>query len=62
MQKEPKAPKEDKTPTIVKEIEIALSEMHGTPVKVSYKDGKGSLTITFNSDEQLKEISRMLEK
>ena len=62
MQKEPKAPKEDKTPTIEKEIEIALSEMHGTPVKVSYKDGKGSLTITFNSDEQLKEISRMLEK
>ena len=62
MQKEPKAPKEDKTPTIVKEIEIALSEMHGTPVKVSYKDGKGSLTITFNSDDQLKEISRMLEK
>ena len=62
LQKEPKAPKEDKTPTLIKEIEIALSEMHGTPVKVSYKDGKGSLTITFNSDEQLKEISKMLEK
>ena len=62
LQKEPKAPKEDKKPTLIKEIEIALSEMHGTPVKVSYKDGKGSLTITFNSDEQLKEISKMLEK
>ncbi len=62
MQKEPKAAKEDKTPTLIKEIEIALSEMHGTPVKVSYKDGKGSLTITFNSDEQLKEIANMLEK
>lgn len=62
MQKEPKQPKEDKVPTLVKEIEIALSEMHGTPVKVSYKDGKGSLTITFNSDEQLKEISNLLEK
>ena len=62
LQKEPKQPKEDKTPTLVKEIEIALSEMHGTPVKVAYKDGKGSLTITFNSDEQLKEISRLLEK
>ena len=62
MQKGPKQPKEDKTPTIIKEIEIALSEMHGTPVKVNYKDGKGSLTITFNSDEQLKEISKLLEK
>ena len=62
MQKEPKAEKEDKTPTLIREIEIALSEMHGTPVKVNYKDGKGSLIITFNSDEQLKEISKMLEK
>ena len=62
MQKEPKAPREDKVPTLVKEIEIALSEMHGTPVKVSYKDGKGSLTITFNSDEQFKEIANLLEK
>ena len=63
MQKEPKSsPKGDSVPSIVKEIEIALSQMHGTPVKVSYKDGKDSLTITFNSDDQLKEISRMLEK
>ena len=62
MQKGPKQPKEDRTPTLIKEIEIALSEMHGTPVKVNYKDGKGSLTITFNSDEQLKEISKLLEK
>lgn len=61
MQKEPK-PKVDNTPTLVKEIEIALSEMHGTPVKVNYKDGKGSLTITFNSDEQFKEIANLLEK
>ena len=62
MQKEPKQPKEENVPTLVKEIEIALSEMHGTPVKVSYKDGKGSLTITFNSDEQFKEIANLLEK
>ena len=62
MQKEPKQPKADKVPTLVREVEIALSEMHGTPVKVNYKDGKGSLTITFNSDEQLKEIANMLEK
>lgn len=62
MQKEPKQPKADKVPTLVREVEIALSEMHGTPVKVNYKDGKGSLIITFNSDEQLKEIANMLEK
>ena len=62
MQKEPKPPKEEKVPTLVKEIEIALSEMHGTPVKVNYKDGKGSLTITFNSDAQFKEIANLLEK
>ena len=63
LQKEPKSsPKGDNVPTLVKEIEIALSEMHGTPVKVSYKDGKGSLTITFNSDEQFKEIANLLEK
>ena len=61
LQKEPKV-KVDNTPTLVKEIEIALSEMHGTPVKVSYKDGKGSLTITFNSDEQFREIANLLEK
>jgi len=62
MQKEPKQPKESNLPTLVKEIEIALSNMHGTPVKVNYKDGKGSLTITFNSDDQLKEIANLLEK
>ncbi len=62
MTKEPKAIKEEKVPSIVKEIEIALSTMHGTPVKVNYKDGKGSLTITFNSEEQFKEIANLLEK
>ena len=62
MTKQPKEKKEDNTPSIVKEIEIALSRMHGTPVKVNYKDGKGSLTITFNSEEQFKEIANLLEK
>lgn len=62
MQKQPKQTKPSKLPSIVKELEIALSEMHGTAVRVSYKDGKGSLTITFNSEEQLKEIANLLEK
>lgn len=62
MQQQPKQPKEDDVPTLVKEIEIALSQMHGTPVKVNYKNGKGSLTITFNSEQQFKEIANLLEK
>lgn len=60
--KKPREKKESDTPNIVKEIEIALSKMHGTPVKVNYKDGKGSVTITFNSEEQFKEIANLLEK
>ncbi|MBQ8603403.1 MAG: ParB/RepB/Spo0J family partition protein [Oscillospiraceae bacterium] len=62
LQKVPKQPKTLNVPSIVKEVEIALSEMHGTPVKISYKDGKGSLNITFNSQEQLMELANLLEK
>lgn len=62
MVKKPKADKQAKVPSIVKEIEIALTQMHGTPVRISYKDGKGSLNITFNSQEQLQELANLLEK
>ncbi len=62
MQKEPKQEKTIKIPSIIKEVEIALSEIHGTPVKISYKNGKGSLNITFNSQEQLLELANLLEK
>lgn len=62
MVKKPKTEKQSKVPSIVKEVEIALSEMHGTPVRISYKDGKGSLNITFNSQEQLMELANLLEK
>ena len=62
MQKDPTPPKRRNIPTIVKEVEIALSEMHGTPVKITYKDGKGSLNITFNSQEQLLELANLPEK
>ena len=62
MVKKPKTEKQSKVPSIVKEVEIALSEMHGTPVRISYKDGKGSLNITFNSQEQLLELANLLEK
>ena len=49
-------------PPIVREIELSLSEIHGTPVKISYKNGKGSINISFNSEEQLRELARLLEK
>ena len=62
MVKKPKTEKQSKVPSIVKEVEIALSEMHGTPVRISYKDGKGTLNITFNSQEQLLELANLLEK
>ncbi len=62
MVKKPKPEKQPKVPSIVKEIEIALTQMHGTPVRISYKDGKGSLNITFNSQEQLEELANLLEK
>lgn len=62
MQKQPKQTKPSKLPSLVKEMEIALSEMHGTPIRINYKDGKGALTITFNSEEQLREIANLLEK
>ena len=62
MVKKPKTEKQSKVPSIVKEVEIALSEMHGTPVRISYKDGKGSLNITFNSQEQLLELANLLER
>ena len=62
MVKKPKVEKQPKVPSIVKEIEIALTQMHGTPVRISYKDGKGSLSITFNSQEQLEELANLLEK
>lgn len=62
MVKKTKTEKQSKVPSIVKEVEIALSEMHGTPVRISYKDGKGTLNITFNSQEQLLELANLLEK
>lgn len=62
MQKEPRTAKNSKVPQIVKEVEIALREIHGTPVKITYKDGKGNLTIAFNSQEQLLELANLLEK
>lgn len=62
MQKRPRAARQSKVPQIVKEVEIALREIHGTGVKITYKDGKGNLTIAFNSQEQLMELANLLEK
>ena len=62
MLKEKGTPRTVSKPSIVKEMELSLSEIHGTPVKISYRNGRGNINITFNSDEQLKEIARLLEK
>ncbi len=62
MTRREKPRKERQVPSIVKEVEIALSEIHGTPVKITYKDGKGNLTIAFNSQRQLMELAGLLEK
>lgn len=62
LQKQPKDKETIKIPSIIKEVEIALSEIHGTPVKITYKNGKGNLNIAFNSQEQLIELANLLEK
>lgn len=42
------------------EVEAALKEVTGSEVHVDYKDGKGSLTIDFYSDEMLQKFVSLL--
>lgn len=49
-------------PALPGEVELALRNTLGTPVKVVYKNGKGSLQIPFFSDEELKTYANMLGK
>ena len=41
-------------------MELALRQVLGGPVKVQYKNGKGSLKIEFYSDEQLRAFANLL--
>ncbi len=49
-------------PSLPKEVELSLREVLGTGVKVSYKNGNGSIAIDFYSDEQLKAFANLLGK
>ena len=58
-----KAPKEKSLPVrpaLPDEVELALRQVLGGPVKVQYKNGKGSLKIEFYSDEQLRAFANLL--
>ena len=58
-----KAPKEKLLPVrpaLPDEVELALRQVLGGPVKVQYKNGKGSLKIEFYSDEQLRAFANLL--
>lgn len=47
-------PKRELTlPPLPCEVELSLKEALGTEVHVQYKEGKGSLNVSFYSDEQL---------
>ncbi len=48
------------TPPIAKEAELSLKEVLGTEVKVTYKNGKGRIEVSFYSDDQLKEFAKIL--
>lgn len=62
MAKEPKQRRELRRPALPSEVELSLKEMLGTEVRVQYKEGKGSLNVSFYSDEQLKEFANLLGK
>lgn len=47
-------------PSIAAEVEISLRDTLGTEAKVQYKDGQGTLSIGFYSDEQLREFAKRL--
>ena len=63
LQKAPKVPQpltlrqESSLPT---EVEASLKEIIGNEIKVRYKQGKGSLTLHFYSDDQLRQFANLL--
>ncbi len=62
MAKEPKQKHEIRRPSLPSEVELSLKEMLGTEVRVQYKEGRGTLNVSFYSDEQLKEFANLLGK
>lgn len=47
-------------PALPTEVELSLKETLGNEVRVDYKKGKGSLTVHFYSDEQLRAFANLL--
>ena len=47
-------------PALPDEVELALREVLGNEVKGAYKNGRGSLTVHFYSDEQLTAFANLL--
>ena len=47
-------------PTLPVEVEESLRQALGNEVSVAYKDGRGSLTVRFYSDEQLRAFANLL--
>ena len=62
MMKEPHARKETVRPPLPCEVELSLREVLGTEIHVQYKNGKGSLQVSFYSDDQLKAFANLLGK
>ena len=62
MAKKPRPKRELTLPPLPCEVELSLKEALGTEVHVQYKEGKGSLNVSFNSDEQLRAYANLLGK
>lgn len=60
MMKKPRAKRETARPPLPCEVELSLKEALGTEVRVQYKEGKGSLSVGFYSDEQLRAFANLL--
>ena len=60
MSKTPKPRREAMRPALPSEVELSLREAIGTEVSVQYKEGKGTLTVGFYSDDQLRAFANLL--
>ena len=58
--KEPQTSEPAPRPALPVEVEESLRQTLGNEVSVAYKDGKGSLTVHFYSDDQLRAFANLL--
>lgn len=62
MMKQPRVREEAPRPPLPCEVELSLREALGTEIRVQYKNGKGSLQVSFYSDDQLRAFANLLGK